>query len=517
VLLAQALTNQQAVVRFLVEKKHLPVDVRAEVTGVTPLLAVVTRRCMPSEGVPSTRGGSKHTCGLTSAPGMMAPCAPLTDMARLLLELGADVAAVAACGACVLAIAASAGKEGLWDYLTAYGSYAKHVPLVELARVPVHAGQVLLGLVAAYLSRSSIEHHKRASLEGVTWLRGQYDARGWADRWEGEVNEPLRRRLIRLERGEPAEMYATNALHHALDCQGDMMRGGEAARLLLDSGCSLGSLLLGRERYLITRNMPLEAWRLLARRAEGQPGGLQGAGRVLMGALVGCVFFAGAEGAPSPSAEAFRDAFARLLDAGVDFRDGRWWPDLPSIPGEGDDALAMLPLQLACCKERRLPALRGMCMLLDAQPGGRACLQGQLADGNVLLVVAADGGSAGQCSELLRRGASVTTRNCCGRHALWAVASRGDEPEACSIVSLFMEEILQLEPEQGDALTQALREPGPGNMSLAQHAVQHKARTLLANLAALGTELNVSHEGADSALRLACTVCPGACAVELSV
>lgn len=41
----QALTNHRDMVDFLVEGKHLPVDIRTGATQITPLLAVVTRRC----------------------------------------------------------------------------------------------------------------------------------------------------------------------------------------------------------------------------------------------------------------------------------------------------------------------------------------------------------------------------------------------------------------------------------------------------------------------------------------
>jgi len=41
----QALTNQCDMVKYLVEGKHLPVDIRTGATQITPLLAVVTRRC----------------------------------------------------------------------------------------------------------------------------------------------------------------------------------------------------------------------------------------------------------------------------------------------------------------------------------------------------------------------------------------------------------------------------------------------------------------------------------------
>ncbi len=38
-------------VSFLVNNKHVPVDIRAGVTGVTPLMAVATKRCSWLDGV----------------------------------------------------------------------------------------------------------------------------------------------------------------------------------------------------------------------------------------------------------------------------------------------------------------------------------------------------------------------------------------------------------------------------------------------------------------------------------
>lgn len=61
---AQALANQLETVKWLVEKGHFPVDVRAGGSRITPLMAVVTRKCgSPTD---ASAGPVKHSadCGI---------------------------------------------------------------------------------------------------------------------------------------------------------------------------------------------------------------------------------------------------------------------------------------------------------------------------------------------------------------------------------------------------------------------------------------------------------------------
>lgn len=87
----QVLANQPSIVELLLKEGGLPADMRAAVTGATPLHALA-----------ALGGTCKHAAG---------QAAPISSeararMAQLLLGAGADVAAVDACGAGILAAAA---------------------------------------------------------------------------------------------------------------------------------------------------------------------------------------------------------------------------------------------------------------------------------------------------------------------------------------------------------------------------------------------------------------------------
>ena len=122
-------------VRFLVEKGHLPVDVRATVTNTTPLMVAVTRICVTEAGAP---GPVTHVCGGPGTPedACEVTCRPMLPMVQLLLELGANPSVVDSSGACLLATAAEAGRYGMWRDLV------KHLPDV-IERCPTHAGSFL--------------------------------------------------------------------------------------------------------------------------------------------------------------------------------------------------------------------------------------------------------------------------------------------------------------------------------------------------------------------------------------
>ncbi|KAK9908581.1 hypothetical protein WJX75_009965 [Coccomyxa subellipsoidea] len=96
-----ALANQQEMVGFLVRNKHMPVDVRAGGTGVTPLMAVAATRCCWLDG---ESRNTMHTCGHPTSPMDVATtglhhCASMLPMFDLLLSLGADPDAMDNCNA----------------------------------------------------------------------------------------------------------------------------------------------------------------------------------------------------------------------------------------------------------------------------------------------------------------------------------------------------------------------------------------------------------------------------------
>ena len=440
----QALTNQQAVVRFLVEKKHLDVNVRAEVTGVTPLLLVATRRCAYNGG-PVT-GPLQHSCGLTSKPQHMGPCAPLRDMAALLIELGADLAARDACGACLLAVAASAGTEGLWDHLnpaTAYGKFASEqdciLPGPPLQAVPAHAGQILFGVVAGHLAPPQ-PGVLQAGRRGCRSSGCASSTPMPAGRRPGrrEVNEPLQRRTAAHHRtqSKPEIFFITNALMHALSST-HWPRGRDAARRLLENGCTLDSLLLGQERFCISLPtcMRLEAYRVLYEHAKARPGGVLAAGRVLMGALTGSMHSAGAANSGA-CAEDHRGRF--------------------QVPAGGRRGLSRQALVAAANGPRSLTAVEsGRCChryfahaavspwwhcaacagcWTRCRTGAPACTRPS-ATGPRPLVMAAEFGLGEHCAELLQRGASATQRDARGVNAFWAAAKHRDEAVQSSMVA----------------------------------------------------------------------------------
>ncbi len=145
----QALVGHKEMVRFLVEQAGIPVDVRAAVTGATPLMTAITRGCVTTSGLD---GPPTHVCSIPSshADACDAICEPMVPIAELLLELGADLGAVDNSGACLLATAVEAGCYGILTDLV--GRFPE-----VLERCPTHAGgahnTLKYAFVTCYLRR----------------------------------------------------------------------------------------------------------------------------------------------------------------------------------------------------------------------------------------------------------------------------------------------------------------------------------------------------------------------------
>ena len=96
-------------------------DIRAGVTGATPLMAVVTRCCLPAGVLGDAHSDSLPLCkelhALEREP-TLGPMMSLQPMARLLLALGADRTAVDSTGNTLIAAAAAAGVDGMFRYVT---------------------------------------------------------------------------------------------------------------------------------------------------------------------------------------------------------------------------------------------------------------------------------------------------------------------------------------------------------------------------------------------------------------
>ena len=104
----QALVGHKEMVRYLVEQAGIPVDVRAAVTGATPLMTAITRACVTPSGL---NGPPTHVCSISCSheDASDMTCTPMVPIVELLLKLGADLGAVDNSGACLLATAAEAG------------------------------------------------------------------------------------------------------------------------------------------------------------------------------------------------------------------------------------------------------------------------------------------------------------------------------------------------------------------------------------------------------------------------
>lgn len=492
--------------RFLVDKGHLPVDVRAEGTLTTPLLALATRRCcFPEAGDASEH---KHSCGLMPSPGQIGKCAPLRHMAALLLQLGADARACTVTGACLLAVAASAGAEGLWDPLTRLDP-----PIMPgvLDEVPAHAGRIVYGLVSAFLAGPTPELRGRPSdLRGLQWLRSQYQERQLLERWIAEVNAPVQRLLPAAKRAmpnggtPPPALEDTNALLAALSA-GSLARSGEAVQALLKAGVTLISMRLGREHFYLGATYQLSSLDDLISHAERRLGGVRDAGEVLVGVLTGS-FSNRKENAPS---DVIADAIEVLMEDGVSVLDPRWWPWQTAVVSGSGTECQMSPLECAILA-RCLPAVEAICRLMAGAPEGQGDLDALLPSGATYLETAAALGVPDICRVLIEHGASVMAPTSSGESALWtAIGSGGAEIE-----NVFCEALRARAArgqEEQERLMRELQAPtGCGGCSLMQRALAHARFPILYKMNNMGIQLNQTCKASSPPLRIACNVraCP---------
>lgn len=202
----QVLAGQKDMVRFFVtEKRLLPIDVRAVHSGHTPLLSLAAYRsvglglslyaeqvallCRTSGGqavigtialhalcrcrwdeTSNMFGPWQHSCGMppeaAPAPSAHRPnpmrCRPLTDMATMLVDLGADLRATDAYGNDIVAVAAEAGDHGFWDSLMTWlpdawdrcSPPAPSLPLYNVSHIAWRAPQEALSGAAAQVQRT---------------------------------------------------------------------------------------------------------------------------------------------------------------------------------------------------------------------------------------------------------------------------------------------------------------------------------------------------------------------------
>ena len=313
--------------RYLVESGTLPVD-----SGpFTPLMAVMTRRCTLSAhsatGIKnmSIEGGRglttmsyAHVCGRrpSACIGKDISCRPLLPMAQLLIQLGADATAVHSSRGCLLTIAASAGEWGLWELLV------RDAPdLASSLAARCHAGRVLLGAMYSYLRDG--EHSILGSV--INFLQSSFSARGQQQLFLQQVNAPLE---------VPADIFG-HAINvhtlfggrvHAL-CLPLLQAAGcpcrNAVQQLLQAGVTPGALKLGRQQYQLGVWSNAEAVLAMVEHAVAGADAGQ-CGDILVGLLCQCCVVDTQE-RPLDAALVARMA-GLLAEAGIDFRQERWWP-----------------------------------------------------------------------------------------------------------------------------------------------------------------------------------------------
>ena len=132
------------------------------------------------------RENTGHVCchpteGHADQPETMPDCESLLGMFELLLELGADPAAVDVCGCGLLAAAAAAGRFGLWDFL------ATEQRMRWFDMRTVHASHVLLR-AAQY--NTAVEPEPVFFDEAVTYLQQLYTAHGVMPAFMQQLKEP---------------------------------------------------------------------------------------------------------------------------------------------------------------------------------------------------------------------------------------------------------------------------------------------------------------------------------------
>ena len=493
--------------RWLVDKQGLDVDTPAGVTGATPLMVVVTRCCVPAgvRGDALAAGGA--ACCQEPHPGLhegrLGLMVSLQPMARLLLALGADPAAVDATGNSLLAVAAAAGMDGMWRDLAHKQSILPADPLGCCA--PGQAGHILTALVTSQDPRGGLFPEIGGTVQGIhsiRWLCGQYSARGWSERWHQEINQTCIKRSSAYGMPAPPERFHTCAVLQAAACAApEGMR--TTLQLLLELGCRLDPLLPGQDNVRLDLSL-VTWWAILKHLVKAAPenGGMDRNGYkdLALCLLAGCARAA-------PSAEQYAAALRALQQHGATLK--RPVRLLIGGPHSGPREVHVNLLRSAVqCGTTH--ALLGACLVLDAQPDGRDILAMQTPP---LLVAAARQGRVGHCAALLERGAHVLLPGEGGEHALWAAA--GAREEAAEKAALLCEALRSRFAGRAGGLEELrarLAAEGPGGLSLAQHALAQRAHGLVGHLEALGVPLNVAYAGADPPLRAACTVRLWTCA-----
>lgn len=440
----QAMTNQQHVARFLVESGTLPVDTRAGVTHLTPLLAAAVRRCSWKEAMvdwlvqkEGMRLPPRHTCGYDGPDptgGLCVDaCVPLLGMVRLLIALGADISAVDARGVGFHAIAASAGKQGMWDVLMHAAP-----DLADTASASCHAGHVLLGACWALLVGTSpampgallglTREGEVGRMSGVLeYLRSSYAARGQSEQLLQQINAPFRYSCL-CPGCRRDGMGETHALCYAVALQArDPSRSTEVMQQLLSAGCSLAALRVGRQPLRLECECNTQQLELAIRHAARQ-GEAQECGDVLVALLCSCCQWRGSIMHPLQPQQVAR-AIKMLTGTGVDFRQECWWPRhfgsilLNKQPELCQHGMAVSPLVLASGLGSSA-VVEGMLAALCEESGGRGCAEWVNSPagprGDLALVAAARRGRSSIVQQLLAAGASCRAQEASGCNALSA-------------------------------------------------------------------------------------------------
>ena len=327
----QAMAGHEDVVRYLVESGALPVD-----SGpFTPLMAVMTRRCTLSGHSASRMYSSLAYMESKGYVGVMCAhardgqtsaqcentyrqkiCQPLLGMAQLLIELGADASAAHRTRGCLLAIAASAGKWGLWEQLI------RDAPdLASGLAARCHAGRVLLAAMYSYLRDSDQQFLGSV----IAFLQSSFAARGQQQRFLQQIRTPLK--AAADIPGIATEIHALfGGRVHAL-CLPLLMGTGQdsadAVQQLLQAGVPVAALKLGRQHYQLA--CPCSAENVLSIIQHAVAGGdADQCGEILVGLLCQCC--PPCDNRILVNAEQMAEALGQLAQAGVDFRQQRWWP-----------------------------------------------------------------------------------------------------------------------------------------------------------------------------------------------
>ncbi|BDA44618.1 hypothetical protein COCOBI_06-0940 [Coccomyxa sp. Obi] len=468
-----ALTNQQQMVRFLVEKKYLPVDARAGGTGVTPLLAVSTRRCCFLNDY--SQGGLAHTCGHPDEthphqPGSAEACAPLLGMFDLLIELGADPAAVDDCGCGVLAAAAAAGGHGLWDFL------AREERLLWFDMRAVHASHVLLRAVQYCTSGEPTFLDKV-----VTYLRQLYTAHGIMPALVQQLKEPAPVFVDGADYERSVQL--SHPLRAAMESPGGALEVGK----LLELGVSLGALRAGLEELPVERPCPVEnaGQAVLDELERGKP--LNRHGRVLMALFYNCCMYK----YPAGNAEVFKGyglLVNKMSSGGIDFRERCWWPALPeAVMGPGCEALnsssCILSSPLAFAASWNcFPAVAALLSLLESL-GDRDFINECGPDGQTPLIAAAACGHLEMCKMLINAGADICKTGWDGNWPLFAAACLDSSLDSRLILSCLIDKLLKLMEHRPAKVWDLLHQPGPGRMTLIQRLLHSRQDDFVCSLA----------------------------------